>query len=143
MALCLLSFSLTVFLLYYYATILSKPTDASDQLLYLVGLNVDRKQIRAAALIGMLLVPFLRAIPMALMQRPLEDFVFYGIAAIILVSGFMGLCLFDSNCGMVCYLWHIPLILSVCSRKHKHATHMLNSSALYLSKLGTYIVFSV
>jgi hypothetical protein len=74
---------------------MSNPTDPSKRHWYLVEMDVDKKQIRAAAFIVMLLVPFLGAIPMALMQRPLEDFVFYGIAAIMFVSGFMGLCLFD------------------------------------------------
>jgi hypothetical protein len=69
---------------------MSNPIDLLKRYRYLVEMDVDKKQIRAAAFIVTLLVPFLGAIPMALMQRPFEAFVFYFIAAIIMVPAWWG-----------------------------------------------------
>jgi hypothetical protein len=74
------------------ATTISKPTDLSKQYLHRVELDdVDEMQIGHAAFTLCLLVPALGAIPLGLAQPVFEDLVFYGLAAIILVSGFRGL----------------------------------------------------
>ncbi len=92
-ALPFLSLSLFLFLLYYDATKMSMPTHLSTYYPYLVDLDFDEKGFGAAALTVMLLTPFLGAIQMALLQPRFEDYVFYGVAAMMLASGFVGSCL--------------------------------------------------
>jgi hypothetical protein len=84
-----------VYLVYHHATTISKQTDTSMRHLYLVKplislmtkeVDVNKKQIGAAAFVVMLVVPFPGAIVMALIQPGFEHIVFYGIAATALVS---------------------------------------------------------
>lgn len=71
---------------------MSKPIDLSMQYLHRVELDyVDKMQIGHAVFTLCLLVPALGVIPLGLAQQVFEDLVFYGLAAIILVSGYRGL----------------------------------------------------